>query len=137
LRATSPANSSAARPLLLTDTIEQSEIAQAMVGPHEVHLPLFPGYLFCRLDMNRRLPVLITPGVMHIVGIGKAPHPVEENEIRALQAIVLLGLQTEPRSYLNIGEKVRIEVGPLGRSREHPDGAKGIAEARRFCANSC
>jgi transcription antitermination factor NusG len=79
----------------------------------EVHLPLFSGYLFCRLDMNNRLPILITPGVMQIVGIGKTPHPVEENEIMALQAIVLSGLQAEPRSYLNVGEKVRIEIGPL------------------------
>jgi transcription antitermination factor NusG len=88
----------------------------------EVYLPLFPGYLFCRIDMNKRLPVLITPGVMQIVGIGKAPHPVDESEIAALQAIVLSGLQTEPRSYLNIGEKVRIEVGPLA-------GVEGILTA--------
>ena len=88
----------------------------------EVELPLFPGYLFCRLDLNRRLPVLITPGVMHIVGIGKAPHPVEESEISALQAVVFSGLQAEPRSYLNIGERVRIEVGPLA-------GTEGILTA--------
>src|SRR5688572_21017420 len=30
--------------------------------------PLFPGYIFCRFDTNRRLPILITPGVVHIVG---------------------------------------------------------------------
>jgi len=79
----------------------------------EVQLPLFTGYLFCRLDLNRRLPVLITPGVMHIVGIGKIPHPVDEFEIAALQSIVVSGLQAEPRSYLSIGERVRIELGPL------------------------
>ena len=79
----------------------------------EVQLPLFSGYLFCRLDLNRRLPVLITPGVMHIVGIGKIPHPVDEFEIAALQSIVVSGLQAEPRSYLSIGERVRIELGPL------------------------
>ena len=79
----------------------------------EVELPLFPGYLFCRLDLNNRLPVLVTPGVMHIVGIGRVPHPVEEDEIVSLQSIVVSGLQAEPRSYLNIGERVRIEIGPL------------------------
>jgi len=79
----------------------------------EVQLPLFSGYLFCRLDLNRRLPVLITPGVMHIVGIGKIPHPVDEFEIAALQSIVVSGLQAEPRTYLSIGERVRIELGPL------------------------
>jgi transcription antitermination factor NusG len=79
----------------------------------EVQMPLFPGYLFCRFDINRRLPILVTPGVMHVVGIGKAPHAVDDTEIAALQAIVISGLQAEPRSYMNIGEKVRIEVGPL------------------------
>lgn len=79
----------------------------------EVDLPLFSGYLFCRIDINKRLPILVTPGVMHIIGIGKTPHPVEEEEIAALQAITLSGLQAEPRSYLNIGAKVRIEIGPL------------------------
>ena len=79
----------------------------------EVQLPLFPGYLFCRLDLNHRLPVMVTPGVMHIVGIGSTPHPVEEDEIASLQSIVISGLQPEPRSYLNIGERVRVEIGPL------------------------
>jgi transcription antitermination factor NusG len=79
----------------------------------EIQLPLFPGYLFCRFDINKRLPILITPGVMHVVGIGKTPHPVDEGEIAALQAVVISGLHAEPRSYLNLGEKVRIEVGPL------------------------
>jgi transcription antitermination factor NusG len=79
----------------------------------EIQLPLFPGYLFCRFDVNRRLPILVTPGVMHVVGIGKTPHPVDDEEIAALKSIVISGLQAEPRSYLNIGEKVRIEIGPL------------------------
>lgn len=88
----------------------------------EVHLPLFPGYLFCRLDINKRLPILITPGVIHIVGIGKAPHPVEDAEIAALQAIVISGLQAKPRSYLTVGRKIRIEIGPLA-------GVEGIVVA--------
>src|SRR5215469_5369890 len=35
--------------------------------------PLFPGYLFCRLDARFRLPVLTTPSVISIVGAGKEP----------------------------------------------------------------
>ena len=55
----------------------------------EVLLPLFPGYLFCRMDINHRLPILVTPGVMQVVGIAKTPYPVDEAEISALQSIVL------------------------------------------------
>jgi len=29
----------------------------------ELELPLFPGYLFCRFDVNKRLPILVTPGL--------------------------------------------------------------------------
>jgi transcription antitermination factor NusG len=88
----------------------------------EVQLPLFPGYLFCRFDVNKRLPILVTPGVMHVVGIGKTPHPVDDEEIAALQAVVISGLQAEPRSYLTVGRKVRIELGPLA-------GVEGILTA--------
>ncbi len=79
----------------------------------EVQFPFFPGYLFCRFDINKRLPVLTTPGVNKIVSIGKEPRPVEDSEIEALQATVVSGLRVEPQSYLNIGQKVRIERGPL------------------------
>src|SRR5580658_9029002 len=58
----------------------------------DVDLPLFPGYVFCQLDINRRLPVLMIPGVVRIVGVGKTPMPVERHEIGAVQAVVNSGL---------------------------------------------
>src|SRR5713226_7420357 len=46
-----------------------------------VDLPLFPGYVFCRLDPQQsRLPLLITPGAMHFVGIGRSPEPIDDGE---------------------------------------------------------
>jgi transcription antitermination factor NusG len=90
----------------------------------EVLLPLFPGYMFCRFDVNKRLPILVTPGVLEVVGIAKTPYPVEEAEIFALQSIVLSSLQVEPRSYLNIGTRVRIELGPLS-------GVEGILTGKK------
>ncbi len=41
--------------------------------------------------MNRRLPVLVIPGVVRIVGLGKIPVPVDEKEIAAVEAIVESG----------------------------------------------
>lgn len=75
--------------------------------------PLFTGYVFCRFDLNKRLPILVTPGVLLIVGIAKTPLPVEDSEIAALQSIVKSGFQAEPWPYLQVGQRVRIERGSL------------------------
>jgi transcriptional antiterminator NusG len=79
----------------------------------EVEVPLFPGYFFCRMDPHNRLPVLMTPGVIQIVGVGKTPIPVEEEEIAAIQRVGKSGLPTMPWPYLEVGHVVRIEEGPL------------------------
>jgi transcription antitermination factor NusG len=79
----------------------------------EIDVPLFPGYLFCRMNPNDRLPVLITPGVVQIVGTGKTPIPIEEQEIAAIQRVGSSGLSTMPWPYLQVGQMARIEEGPL------------------------
>ena len=78
-----------------------------------VQLPLFPGYLFCRFDYQHRLPILKTPGVMQIVSFNRMPTPVNEEEIRSIQALVASGLPNQPWPYLAVGDRVRIEAGPL------------------------
>lgn len=79
----------------------------------EVQGPLFPGYLFCRFNVCDRLPVLITPGVISVVGTGRVPIPVEESEIAAIQRMVSTGMHVEPCPYLEVGQRVRIEDGAL------------------------
>jgi transcription antitermination factor NusG len=78
-----------------------------------VDIPLFPGYVFCRLDPQRRLPLLTIPGVLHFVGTAKIPTPIEDVEIAAIQTAVRSGAQTEPWPFLAVGQRVRIEDGPL------------------------
>jgi transcription antitermination factor NusG len=75
--------------------------------------PLFPGYVFCRFDQHDRLPVLVTPGVVSVVGVGKTPMPVEEREIEAIQAILRSGLPATPWPFVNVGQRLLIERGPL------------------------
>ena len=79
----------------------------------EFQLPLFPGYLFCRTDPDERLPVLTTPGVFQFLGAGKAPSPIADDEIGAIQIAARVGLQMEPHTYWEKGQKVRIAKGPL------------------------
>jgi len=79
----------------------------------EFETPLFPGYLFCRLDPANQMPVLTVPGVMVVVGSGKTPTPVDESEIMAVQAAVRSGLPTQPLPFLKVGQRVRVNDGPL------------------------
>jgi transcription antitermination factor NusG len=62
--------------------------------------------------MNR-LPILSIPGVVHVVGTGKIPAPIEESEIAAIQVAVKSGLPSEPWPAQYLGQRVRIEHGPL------------------------
>ena len=78
----------------------------------ELEKPLFPGYVFCRFEMQKRLPILMTPGVRLIAGIGRTPLPVDDSEIMALQRVVESGLKTEPCPF-QVGQKVRIDQGAL------------------------
>jgi len=79
----------------------------------EAPAPLFPGYLFCRFNVFDRLPVLITPGVIAVVGNGRSPIPVEDSELEAIRKLVSTGLRVEPCPYLEVGQLVRIEEGAL------------------------
>lgn len=79
----------------------------------EVDTPLFPGYLFCRFDVQQRLPILKTPGVIQIVGYNRQPVAIDESEISAIQTLVGSGFATQPWPHLQAGDKVQIESGPL------------------------
>lgn len=78
-----------------------------------VDLPLFTGYVFCRLQERRFLPVLETPGVIQVVGRGPQPVPVEDHEMNALHRIVGSGKDAQPWPYLVVGQRVRMRTGAL------------------------
>jgi transcription antitermination factor NusG len=78
-----------------------------------IDLPLLPGYTFCRLDVQHRLHVLLTPGVAGVVGIGGRPEPVSEEEVNGLKAIIRSGFPASPWPFLQKGQPIRIVHGPL------------------------
>jgi len=86
---------------------------QVPMNTEELGLPLFQGCVFCRLNEERRLPVLTIPGVLHFAGVGKTPVRIDDQEIAAIQTAVRLGLWTEPWLFLEVGQRVRLEDGPL------------------------
>jgi len=79
----------------------------------EVEVPLFPGYLFCHMDVNRRQLVVQAPGLLHIVSLGSTFLPVSDSEIAAVRTVVNSPVFRTPWPYLRIGEKVVISCGPL------------------------
>jgi len=78
-----------------------------------LELPLFPGYVFCRCDYENRLAVLDTPGVASFVSLGRGPAEVSNEEIGRIRAIAASGLPAESGPFVRIGQRVRIEDGPL------------------------
>jgi transcription antitermination factor NusG len=79
----------------------------------DVNLPLFPGYVFSRFDVNDRLPLLIVPGVVNVVRVGKVPIAVDDDEIANVRTLVASGLSVQPWPFLGVGQSVRVEEGPL------------------------
>ena len=75
--------------------------------------PLFPGYLFCRFDVNVRLPILTIPGVLNVVSSGRIPVPLDDREVESVKVLVSSHLPVLPHEYLRPGDVVRIAEGPL------------------------
>jgi transcription antitermination factor NusG len=78
----------------------------------ELALPLFPNYVFVRIDPRQRVRVLEVPGVVALVGSGRALAPLPDFEIETLRC-GLRQRKIEPHPYLVLGERVRIKGGAM------------------------
>lgn len=87
-------------------------------------LPLFPCYVFVRGAIERRLPVLTTPGVHMIISRGERVATVPENEIDAIRRTVEGHFRVEPHPFLRCGERVRVVRGSL-------DGVEGVLTRKK------
>jgi len=78
-----------------------------------VDLPLFPGYLFVRMNRTLRLAILNVPGIVTIVsGTGGEPARLADTAINALRSGVKSGT-VAPHPLLTIGDRVMIRSGAL------------------------
>ncbi len=87
----------------------------------ELELPLFPGYVFCRIEPEKRGPVQMTPGVVRIVGSGRVPLPIEHAEMEMVRALADSDVPRRPYPEIAVGDRVEIRGGPLS-------GVKGVLE---------
>ena len=87
-------------------------------------LPLFPCYVFIRGAIERRLPVLTTPGVHMIISRGEQVATVAQDEIDAIRRTVEGPFRVEPHPFLRCGERVRVVRGSL-------EGVEGILTRKK------
>jgi transcription antitermination factor NusG len=76
-------------------------------------LPLFPNYIFVRIDWRERVRVLEVPGVAGVVGTRPELSVIADEYIKSLRE-GLRAHKIEPHPYLVIGERVRIKDGAMG-----------------------
>jgi transcription antitermination factor NusG len=78
-----------------------------------VESALFPGYVFCRFAPGEILPIVSTPAVQQVVGIGPHPQAISDKEIERIQLGVRHGQGVAPCPYLQTGQRVRVQYGAL------------------------
>jgi transcription antitermination factor NusG len=86
-----------------------------------IDVPLFPGYVFCRLNALNPVPVLSCPGVVSIVGYGRRACPVSEAELDSIRSAIASGMPIEPWEYVRVGQRVKVRCGSMA-------GVEGIVQ---------
>jgi transcription termination/antitermination protein NusG len=81
-----------------------------------VVLPLFTGYVFAKLCLEAKLPIVTTPGVIRIVGSRKGPIPIPQEQLEMARKASACARHVQPYPYIPDipgGTRVRINDGPL------------------------
>ena len=107
-----------------------SEIHQWSDRRKIVETPLFAGYAFVQIvpSPEERVRVLQTHGVVDLVGTPGQGTPIPPEQIEAVRAVVAGNVPFAPRSYLKVGQRVRVRGGSL-------DGIEGILVAQNGSRN--
>ena len=79
----------------------------------QLMLPLFSCYVFVQNPLDRWQPILATPGIHNVVGVGGRPSIIPSPEIEAIQRMVEGRFKAEPHPFLTCGDRVRFTSGPM------------------------
>ena len=79
----------------------------------QLWLPLFPCYVFIRGGLDRQVQVLSTPGMISIVGWAGHPAIIPQCQIDTVRQTIESSLRVEPHPFLQCGDRVMVESGPL------------------------
>ena len=78
-----------------------------------LELPLFPGYIFVRMDLQNRLRILEVPGVVRLIGFNGLPTALRDGEIDTLRKGLAQTCAIRPYPYIVAGRRVLIVRGPF------------------------
>jgi transcription antitermination factor NusG len=78
-----------------------------------VETPLFPGYVFTRINLCDRSKVFGIPGVIRMLSFNGMPAPIEDSEIEAVRFCLERGVSLEPYPFFEVGDRVRVRSGVL------------------------
>lgn len=79
----------------------------------QVVLPLLPCYVFFSGGLERKLPILNTPGVCSLVASGGRIAVIPAVELNAIQQAIKAGCPVEPCPFIHSGDRIRVRSGPL------------------------
>ncbi len=88
-----------------------------------IESPLFPGYVFVKMEYKDRVRVLELPGVRSIVGAGRQPNSAAVRRHRKAAPGMCMA-NAEPHPFLKSGERAIIRGGPF-------EGMRGIVVRQR------
>jgi len=77
------------------------------------YVPLFPGYVFARLNDQDLRRVVRVIDCMYVVGRGNVPEPLAESEIEAVKRLVAEGAGVGPWPFCTLGQTVEVVRGAL------------------------
>ena len=78
-----------------------------------IERPLFPSYVFTRIDLKDRHHVFSVPSVLRMLAFNGTPAAIDEAEIAAVRLSLSSDQKSEPHPYLKSGELVRVKFGSL------------------------
>ena len=81
----------------------------------KILVPLLPGYVFVRTDLNpeEHLMIVKTIGIVRMIGIRGKPVPANEDEISSLMVLDGTDRTVQNHAYMKKGDRVIIMEGPL------------------------
>ncbi len=90
-------------------------IPETRRSPSAGRVPLFPGYLFVCVDLQKsRSLSWLVPGVVYLVGYGDQPIPIPDELIRLIdRQVAALAARKSSRGRFQAGDPVRITEGPF------------------------